>query len=244
MKEPYLRIVLFTSLLIIWILNDSLKNPYIKNINYQFKQGFVTDTAIKSKIPLYMDSAFYYSGFLGNLEPIRNQILNSKRIDSLLKTPLPIYYALTDNDKRKYVLTIEQHNIKKPNDTLIFGKEYMATSLPVKFTNYSTDTLKYLGMDCSWLDSYFTNNKTIEFKKQLCFKNGPSVKIIPPRQTVNIYIPIVLKKNANYLKLKFRIGMSLQKFIDYKQFWDFPFTYMLRPETCNMIWSNEIQLPK
>jgi hypothetical protein len=244
MKKLCRLIFLFISISVIWVLNDSFKNTSVTNINDKLKPASLKDTLVKQKLPLYTDSASYYSGYLGNLEPIRNQILNGKHIDSLLKRPLPIYYALTDKDKKKYVLNIDQNTIKKPGDTLIFGKKYLVTSLTVRFTNYSKDTLKYLSMDCSWLDSYFTDNKTIQFAKQLCFKNEPCVKTIPPHHTVNIYIPIVLKTNASHLSLKFRIGMSLEKFVNYKQFWDFDaFIYMLRPETTNIIWSNEVSIP-
>ena len=96
-------------------------------------------------------------------------------------------------------------------------------------------------MDCSWLDIYFTNNNKIEFAKQICFKNEPWIKIILPHHTESIIIPIILNKGQNNFNRNFRIGMSLQKFIDKSQLFDFDaFKYMLRPETGNMIWSNEV----
>jgi len=223
-----------------FLLNESSKASLVNKVK---KITFISDTLIESKLRLYADTTLY-SGFMGNFEVVRNQILNRKRIDSLLKTPVPLYYALTKEDRKQYVFSIDQNAIKKAHDTTIFRDKELVIDMPLKFTNYSDDTLEYLSMDCTWLDYFFTDNKRIEFAKQICFKNEPCVDTIPPHHTINIYIPIVLKRNVKIIDRKFRIGMSLQKYIDHNELWDFdPFKYFLRVETSNMIWSNQVQLP-
>jgi hypothetical protein len=224
----------------VWILNTSFKKSSQVSVVNKLE---IIDTINKSNLPLYADTTLY-SGFMGNFELVRNQILNGKRIDSLLKTPVPVYYALTKEDRKQYIFSIDQNTIKKAHDTTIFRDKELVINIPLKFTNYSNDTLEYLSMDCTWLDYFFTDNKRIEFAKQICFKNVPCVDTIPPHHTINIYIPIVLKRNVKIIVRKFRIGMSLQKYIDHNELWDFdPFKYFLRVETSNMIWSNQVQLP-
>jgi hypothetical protein len=243
LKKYCSTILLLLCLPAILGLNGSFKNPSVVNIGNQFNSPSLKDTVIKHGIPMYADSSLY-SGYLGNSAPVRSQILDSRRIDRLLKAPIPICYALTENDKKAYVLSIDQNSIKKLHDTTIFGEKSVVTYLPLRLTNYSNDTLKDVVMDCSWLDSYFTNNNKIEFEKQICYKNEPCVQMIPPHESSNVNVAIVLKGNESSFNRKFRIGMSLQKFISKDQLFDFDaFVYMLRPETGNMIWSNEVELP-
>jgi|GEM_PF-1100857 len=242
MKKPCLKI----SVSIVFLfLTGSLLSMVPKKI-FQVpvaKKLATVDTGKRSNLPLYADTTLY-SGLMGNYEMIKSQILDSKRIDSLLKTPVPAYYALTKEDRKQYVFSIDQNAIKKAHDTTIFNNKELVINIPLKFTNYSNYTLKYLGMDCSWLDYFFTDNKSIEFVRQICFKNEPCVNTILPHHTIRITIPIVLKRNVKIIDRKFRIGMSLQKYIDHNDSWDFdPFKYFLRVETSNMIWSNQIQLP-
>ena len=243
LKNPFLPVFLFVSLLAIWILNSSLKNLAVSNIDSQIK---LNDTVIEQKVPLYADTTLY-SGYLGNLDIIRNQILNKKRIDSLLKKPLPPYYTLTKEDRKNYILNADQSSTNKLKDTVIFQKQYRIARLKIRFTNYSKDTLRYRSMDCSWLDYYFTNNKSIEFEKEVCYKNESYIRVVAPHHTNLIYIPIIVNRTANIFNRKFRIGMNLQKFIEKMQTHNFDdtdaFKYMLRAETSNMIWSNEVELP-
>jgi len=173
----------------VWILNTSFKKSSQVSVVNKLE---IIDTINKSNLPLYADTTLY-SGFMGNFEVVRNQILNRKRIDSLLKTPVPVYYALTKEDRKQYVFSIDQNAIKKAHDTTIFRDKELVIDIPLKFTNYSDDTIEYLSMDCTWLDYFFTDNKRIEFAKQICFKNEPCVDTILPHHTINIYIPIVLK---------------------------------------------------
>ena len=237
LKQTYLPIFLFVLLSVIWLFNESLINPPTANIRSTSK-----DTIINFKLPLYKDTTLC-SGYFSNYAQILNQLVNSKRIDSLLKSPLPTYYALTEEDKKDYILSINQKAIKAPTDTIIFGIKYSVTYLPVRFTNYSRDTLKYIDMDCTWLDCYFTNNNRVKFEQQICFKNEPYIYEIAPQHSLSINIPIVLNDNGSSLNQKFRIGISLQKYIDNSQLLNFDaFNYFLRSETSNIIWSNEVEL--
>jgi hypothetical protein len=223
----------------------SFKSPLVTYTGNNTKSSFSkasikTDTTKPRSILL--DST-YYSGYLGNLEPVKGQILDAKHIERVLKAPVPIYHPLTNKEKRGYTLKIDESAIKRPHDTVIFKKKCLVTYISLKFVNSLDDTLKYMSMDCSWLDCFFTNNSHIGFGKQLCYKNGPIVKSIAPHGSENIYIPIVVNKGLNFHNQKFRIGISLQKFIDRKQSTEFNlFTLLLRPETSNLIWSNEVEI--
>lgn len=162
----------------------------------------------------------------------------------MLKDNPPIYYALTNDDRKNYILNIDQKAIKKAIDIDLVKRKNHIAYLPLKFTNHSKDTLNYISMSCTWLDFYFTNNNQIKFEHQICFSNFPVVKTIYPQHTTTIYIPILLNKNRRSINRKFRIGISLQKFISNSQLVSFDiFKYMLRPETSNLIWSNEIKIP-
>lgn len=231
------------SLAVVWVLTDALKNPSTVNIRHEVKlhsSKFWAHSDTTKRIPTIFDSSYYF-GYMGNLEMIRNQILDNRHIQRVLSRPVPPYHALTAEDRTRYVLSIDQDAIKKPNDTTIFGKRYKVTHVPVKLTNSSGDTLKYLSIDCSWLDIYLTDNRDIEFAKQICYKNGTFVEVVLPHHIKIVYIPILLSSNTMNQNSKFRTGMSLQKFNEKSRYFDFDiFAYLLRPETRDIIWSNEV----
>jgi len=244
LRQPYLLILLFIFLSGIFVLNGSFK--YSTDISCNIKTKLLHDTLIKSNLPLYADTTLS-SGYLGNFfdfQPVLNQILNRKRIDSLLKDKPPINYVLTNDDRKNYILNIDQKAIKKAIDIDFVKKKHHVAYLPLKLTNYSKNTLTYISTSCTWLDLYFTNNNRIKFEHQICFSNFPVVNTIYPQHTTTIYIPVLLNKDGSSINRKFRIGMSLQKFINNAQLVNFDmFKYMLRPETSNLIWSNEIKIP-
>ena len=244
MKNAYLAILLLLCFSLSRAHNDVFKRAGSENIYNKFASRppkYPPNADTIKRQPAIFDSS-YYSGYLGNLEMIRCQMLNPSRIDSLLKMPLPVYHALTGEDRRNYKLSVDQSAIKKLQDVIISGKKYRVTYLSLKLTNSSDDTLKYFNMDCSWLDIYFTNNAQIEFKRQICYKNGIVIKAVPPHHTESTLIPIVIKTGTNSYGHKFRIGMSLQKLIDPSPFFNFPFVYLLWPQTQNLIWSNEVSV--
>ncbi len=243
MRQPYLLILLSIFLSGVFALDESFKNLPIINGPPNIKTTLSHDTLIRLGLPLYADPTLS-SGFLGNYQLVLNQILNRKRIDSLLKENPPVCYFLTSKDRKNYILNIDQKTIKKAVDIDFFKSKHQIAYLPLKFTNKSNDTLNYISMSCSWLDFYFTNNTRIKFEQQICFKNAPVVNTIYPKRTTTIYIPILLNEAGGSFNRRFKIGISLQKFIDNTQLLNFDmFKYMLRPETANMIWSNEICIP-
>lgn len=55
--------------------------------------------------------------------------------------------------------------------------------IKVILLNNSADTIKYMGMDCSWQDSYLIDNDRWSIFVNVCFKNGPHIYSIPPYQS-------------------------------------------------------------
>ena len=174
--------------------------------------------------------------------PIKELI--KKQNELILKKPLPIYYPLTSEDRKKYTLSISQNAIEKPRDTTVYGKKYVFTSFPLKLTNYGKETLKYINMSCSWEEIYKTGNSNMWVLGDVCDSNFPHVVTVGPQKSIAIKIPLVYVKGSVVSHIKFKMGMSLQKFIDDAQLFEFdPFVYLARPETSNLIWSNEVRIP-
>jgi hypothetical protein len=162
-----------------------------------------------------------------------------------LKEPIPVYYALTKEDRKNYTLSIDQHKITKSYTTLRYAAndEHTVVSIPSKFTNNSNDTLRYMSMSCSWWDFYQITIKGTDFwSNSDCTKNIPQKIMVPPHTSLITLVQIIYKKGSIATGTKFKIGMSLQKFVSWKQPYDAD-TYLLRPETSNLIWSNEVKIP-
>ncbi len=172
-------------------------------------------------------------------------LTENERKEIELKKPLPVYYHLTDQDRRNYTLSIDQKKITKSYTTLRFTAkdEHTVLSIPSKFTNNSKDTLRYMSMSCSWYDFYQINIKGTEFwSNSDCDKNIPAKIIVLPHKSLITLVQIIYKKGSIATGTKFKIGMSLQKRINREQP-DDAYTYLLRPETSNLIWSNEVKVP-
>ena len=160
-----------------------------------------------------------------------------------LQEPLPDYYKLTKADRENYLLAIDQNRLKKPKDTILYKKKYTYILVPVNFINNSNEDLKYMSMSCSWLDYYQVNIKNIDIFSWNCNKNIPDLKTVAAHKSQVIFVPIIYNKAAVSKITRFKIGMSLQKYISKNQFGSDVYTYLLRPETSNLIWSNEIKIP-
>lgn len=162
----------------------------------------------------------------------------------ILTEPVPIYYHLTNQDRKNYILSIDQHKITKRDTPLYYQNKEKQTLLliPLKFTNNSKDTLKYISMSCSWLEFYQVNFKGMAVWGDGCDKNIPSIIKVAPHTSRMMRIPVFYKREAIAKNSKFKIGMSLQKRISREQP-DDAYTYLLRPETSNLIWSNEVKVP-
>jgi hypothetical protein len=172
-------------------------------------------------------------------------LTEKERNELELKKPLPIYYHLTNQDRKNYTLSIDQHKITKGYTLLRYEKndEHTLLSIPLKFTNNSKDTLRYISMSCTWWDFYRVSIKGTEFwSNSDCTKNIPSKVIVPPHRSLITLVQIVYKKGAIATNTKFKIGLSLQKSISNEQTHDAS-AYLLRQETSNLIWSNEVKVP-
>ncbi len=174
----------------------------------------------------------------------RFEISSVFALEGSTKLPQPIFYQLTQTDKQSYTLSIGKP-LKIKRDTFIYKlmpngyqlkqiKEDYAV-IQVTFTNNSDDTLKYIGMSCSWWDIYRTDNPQITILQPNveCYKNGPTVIKIAPKASSVVTLTILLSKPTG-----FKIGMVLQKYTDDKQ----PI-YLNAIQTNNFIWSNEVRLP-
>jgi hypothetical protein len=173
----------------------------------------------------------------------------------ILKKMLPFFSPpLTQGDKTKYTLNINQAKIKRlmilkdtamkffdlPNRKV---DKYLYTICEMKIHNNSGDTLKYFSMYCSWLEMYSTNDIDFKVPEQMCFQNYPDVQVIPPRKSTTVKIPIVTDVKT-LLPRKIKIGLRLQRLNEDNPFDIAPglLDLMLIPQTSNMIWSNEIEI--
>jgi hypothetical protein len=169
----------------------------------------------------------------------------------ILEKPLaPFFPPLIEGDRRKFTLSIDQSKIKRLTDTAIYTytskgvkKKYLFTICETKINNNSDDTLKYINMKCSWLEMYKVNNVNFSLAEQLCFGNYPEIYVVLPRQSSTVKIPVITDVATN-LPEKIKIGLSLQKYTGDNQFFTLfdPRELMMKPETSNMIWSNEVTI--
>jgi len=154
---------------------------------------------------------------------------------------------LTATDRKNYVLMIDQGKVSKSKYSLPKNNYYGKTVLfvPVKLTNSSNDTLKYITMSCSWEEFYTTDNQhTAIIPGKPCEKNIPKELAIAPHAGVMVKVPVIKIQHAK----KFRIGMALIKLDrgnDLGYFFDVDWIGFLNrdKERNNVIWSNPIELP-
>ncbi|MCS3733404.1 hypothetical protein [Mucilaginibacter dorajii] len=168
-----------------------------------------------------------------------------------LKRPMDAFFPpLTKTDRDKYSISIDENKIAKLRDSIVYDlniskrsilkRKCLVTMCPVKLNNNSKDTLEYINMKCSWTDIYKPDNNKFSVVKMICYSNFPTTIKVFPDQSITIYVPIKTfdLKNRN---TKIKIGMNLYKYWSNDQLHMFnPDELMLRPETNNMVWSNEI----
>jgi hypothetical protein len=151
------------------------------------------------------------------------------------------YYKLTVQDRKDFILSIDQRKIRTPHDTVINNKKYTLVYVPLRLSNRSKDTLKYIAMTCSWYDQYqINNNKLWIFNRGGCDSNFPIEKVVVPNKASILNIPIALMQGSTKEE-RFRIGMNL--FISRKKNQDFLFDSAAKYQTANLIWSNEVKMP-
>lgn len=154
---------------------------------------------------------------------------------------------LTALDRKNYVLTINQNKLAKLKYTPPNGKNnyYRKTVLfvPVKLTNNSNDTLKYLSMTCSWEEFYLVDKREIAgIPIEECIKNIPCTIMLPPHKSFIIRIPVIKIQRGK----KFRIGMTLIKLFKETNLLDlFSIDRSSLSKNVNyIIWSNAVELPQ
>jgi len=157
-----------------------------------------------------------------------------------------VFKELTVQDRKNYVLTIDQSKIGKPHDSVVYKlhhkRKCKVFNVPVKLSNLSNDTLRYLSMTCSWGDSFSIDNKNLSILGWVCESNFSIKKFIVPHKSMTYSVPVAVT-NGDIRDDKFRVGMNLL-IVDKK---NKRFTWGLIPsdfKTKNLIWSNEVQLPK
>jgi hypothetical protein len=151
---------------------------------------------------------------------------------------------LTALDRKNYVMTIDQITVSMTKYSLPKDNYYNKTVLfvPVKLTNNSNDTLKYMTMTCSWEFFYMTDDEKIaKISLKSCDTNIPKALTIGPRKSIMVKVPVVGKQRGK----KFRIGMILIKVDKGNNSFDYPIDKVLsfRNRDKYTIWSNHIELP-
>jgi len=119
--------------------------------------------------------------------------------------------------------------------------------------NNSNDTLKYIDWTCSseiWnIDTKVMRvNAPYELENcSACTKNVIDEFEVPPQEVKNLYV-YVNKNDYTLKKMKFRVGMILQRVLhkkDFRVYLDYFFTEQrhLFNQSRNVIWSNSIEMP-
>jgi hypothetical protein len=154
-------------------------------------------------------------------------------------------FILTGQDRKDYVLNVDQHKITKVRDTT-FGARKISSYViaQVKLLNLSSDTLTYINMTCSTYDIFTVDNKKISIMGWDCDKNFPKEFKIAPHK--NSTFNFVLYFDKNHPAQKFRFGIYLirskTKYFGFDildRFWKSKVPF----KNC-LIWSNEVTIPK
>jgi hypothetical protein len=96
-----------------------------------------------------------------------------------LKQQPSTYCKLTAQQRKNYILSIDQQKITKPSDTSTNSRKYSIIYVPLRLSNHSKETLRYFTMTCSWYDDYQTNNSKVRiFTGDGCDSNSPIVSTI------------------------------------------------------------------
>jgi len=152
-------------------------------------------------------------------------------------------YLLNDEDRKQYILKVDENQISRPRDTVLrmLGnktKRAKSITVPVTVQNNSNEELKFYSMTCSWGDFFGTDSKDIGIPGWGCDKNVPNIITIAPhkkfKRNVNITYDSTIKGGRKY-----RISMSLLKPDNTERDCFFsPEDYV----RFNKIWSNEITI--
>jgi hypothetical protein len=152
--------------------------------------------------------------------------------------------GLTQQDRKNYILSIDQHKIGKIRDTILFKEKRRFAHVVVRLSNNSNDTLNYIHMTCSWSDSFIIDNKNIDIQGWGCDSNFPKVYKIPPHKSSTFNIPLLFAKNLD--KYNFRVGLYLLKYEKQHVLLSLFDNFLNSKASFKnfVIWSNEITIPK
>jgi hypothetical protein len=156
--------------------------------------------------------------------------------------------VLTADDRKNYVVTIAQDQMKKPvsasNDPA-FPTKIVYLDCVLKVTNNSNDTLKYLNKSCAWADILKTDNIKMRIWKNGCSSDGTIVSFVPPHKSTTYAITLVYNKTKMSANTPFKVGVGFFKFVNKQQLTTFDATKKFA-ETGenNLIWSNTVVIPR
>ena len=154
-----------------------------------------------------------------------------------------ISHTIAFKDSGRYILSIDQSKISIPKDTIALGRKLRYATFPLKFSNSSNDTLRYINMSCEWWIIYHFNNKSIGVLWEDCEKNVPQIIAIAPHRFTIINFPIIISKDGITHHQKFRVGMNLLKDKGTGNLFDLLKESKRLTSKGNMIWSNEVEIP-
>ena len=141
------------------------------------------------------------------------------------------------NDRSNYKLNIDQRDVGRLHDTIIFEKKYLVSYIKVKLSNNSAKALKYITYSCSWDELFHVDNKAIKVCMQPCDKNVPIIESLEAHKSTEFILPVTIESKTS--NLWFKVGMNLFLANDSSKG-----TFLLPVENLNnVIWSNQIQLP-
>ena len=190
-----------------------------------------------------------------------------RKLNNYDKTPLEwkakcekVVDTLSDEDRHKYILSIDQRAISKLKDTTDYyldsvayrkdttsyqegKKQFKFASVQLKLTNNSNNVLEYTSWSCSWCKMYQTDSKSVSVEQQICSGNYPITETVPPHSSVIFNMPILFDTEIFTRRYKFKIGMTLLK-ADLVSFHGFDYALPLfKQDPRYLIWSNEIIVP-
>lgn len=131
----------------------------------------------------------------------------------------------TESNKLSLVVGVDSRNVNN-------------LSLKVTLINNTSDTVKYISMDCSWQESYRINSDKWKIDISICYKNGRVIISLPPHQSTSKILCLIKKEGiSKFETMKFKIGFN---FIPLNESKNIPskFDYFFKIE--NIIWSNTI----
>jgi hypothetical protein len=154
----------------------------------------------------------------------------------------PTMYQMTSKPGvGQYVLNIDQDKIMLTGYYAPYHSKGNFVIVPLKFTNKSADTLRYLTFSCSWNDIYKVSNGNIKVFKWPCEKNVVKIIEVLPNETTIVSMPITISNAMKNRRQKFKIGIHLVKVKGWGTGF-YQFEAALKDEK-NVIWSNEVETP-